>query len=102
MTFILALDLLEGNYGALKAVEGKQSSSGGNVPGNAGILHDDRPTGCQIAGATVAEPASSASRIAWLDSCKFSARTKDVDAVAVGVCDVIRRRGKSPTVLLKL
>src|SRR5438034_10657276 len=98
MTCILALDLLEGNYGALKTVEGKQSSSGGNVPRNADILHDDRPTRYKITSATVAEPASSTSRIAWLDSCKFAARTKDVVAVAIGICDMIRRRSKSPTV----
>jgi hypothetical protein len=101
MTWILALDLLDGNYGGLKAVEGKQPVSGWNMSSNAGVLHDNRAPGCQITGAPIAKPASSASSIALLDSGQFSAGAKDVITVAIGICDLIRRRGKLPAVFLK-
>src|SRR5262249_59839644 len=81
---VVAPDCLDRLGGLLGGADRKQALAGGEQIGEASRLKDDRPTGRQVAGGAVAEPATAGAGVAALDAAELAGRPRDVVPVTGG------------------
>src|SRR6266481_6051854 len=82
---VVGIDAVDRIDDLLQIRESEQPAARGEDVAEAGVLSDYRPTGGQVLGAPLAEPAAAEAHVLVLGHCKFATGPGDVLAISVEI-----------------